>query len=224
MAVPLVQPWLRGTDGGWTHFTMCCWSANDAGRQTVSGLLGTRAATVVPSVGTGFSVVNASAKSELLSIGAGGAYRLIRVRSGVSREADDAAQPDTTAYLWSVSSDVFAYDCTQRGTSRDPLRDCSTGTQTYTRGQVRTPHADWSSAFTVAIPITYGNRSVDVRGRPLTTPRTASGHWTLSGTPSYHGWLWTTEWNVSGVGSGRVAGSAFIRADKEIVLTDGPFN
>lgn len=224
MAVPLLRPWLRGTDGGWWQLTMCCASSNYAQRPTISGLLGGWPAAVVPQANTGIGTdaVDASGASTYTYAGSGGTYRLIRVRSKVGREAEDAAQPATTPYTWTVASDVFTYTCRQRAATRDPLRDCGTGTQQYTRGRLVTPNSTLTSAFRVVVPIDYFVRSVDNKGRPLTTPRTSTGHWTLTATPSYHGWLWTTEWNVNGVGFGRVAGSAF-RSGQQIVLTDGPF-
>lgn len=221
MAVPLVSPWLRGTDGGWVHFTMCCAESNPAQRATISGLLGTHPAAVVPLAFSSIGDAGASAASTVVYAVSGLSYRLTRVASRAER-IDEVGEPALT--LWSVGSDVTSYTCRQRGPTRDPQRDCGTGTHQYTRGQVQTPTGNWASGFSVVLPIRYGIRSVDAKGRPLTVPwRTSTGHWTLTAEPRYHGWLWTTEWSVSGIASGRVAGSAFIRGGSEIVLTDGPF-
>ena len=105
-----------------------------------------------------------------------------------------------TSVRW---ADAFA--CTQRGSTRNPLVDCGNGTHRFTRGSTQVPTVDWDAGYAVSLPISDYARVVDIHGRPLGQPyRTSTGHWTLNAQPQYHGWLWTVEWDITGVaGPGR---------------------
>lgn len=222
MAVPLIKPWLRGNDGGWDQFTLCCTQINPGRLGSVSGLLNDHPAVVVPGGGTeivGLRVSGGATSAVVYGI-SGPYYRYARFVSGTSR----GHQSDPELNPWTVSSDVYSWACQQRGARRDPATDCGNGVHQYTRGQADvTPPAD-PRAYAVVLPINYYARVVDSRGRPLANPyRRSTGHWLLRAQAQYHGWLWTVEWTVAGVGVGRVAGSSFISGSR-IVLTDGPFN
>jgi hypothetical protein len=226
MAVPLIKTWLRGNDGGWSQFTLCCTGINLPGAGTVTGLLNGHPATVVPSGGTSRSGDLTGAASASVVYGVSGAsYRYARFASAVSRTLEDATDPDGSALIWTVSSDVWSWSsCRQRGATRVPATDCGNGIQQFTRGLSRTPRPANPQSYTVALPINYWARVVDSRGRPLANPyRTSTGHWILRTQAAYHGWLWTVEWTVGNVGVGRVAASSYISGDR-IVLTTGPFN
>jgi hypothetical protein len=221
MAVPLVKPWLRGNDGGWDQFTLCCTQVNPGRLGTVTGLLNDHPATVVPGGGsevTG-SVVSGSGTAAVVYGVSGSTYRYARFLSGISR----GRRSDPDLDIWAVSSDVYSWTCRQRGASRNPVADCGNGIHQYTRGDADVaPPAD-PRAYAVVLPISYWARVVDSRGRPLANPyRRSGGHWLLRAQAQYRGWLWTVEWTVGNVGVGRVAGSSFVGGSR-IVVTDGPF-
>lgn len=222
MAVPLVRPWLRGTDGGWDQFTLCCTQINPSRLGSVTGLLNGHPAVVVPGGGseiTGLRVTGSATSSIVYGV-SGTSYRYARFASAVSR----GQQLDPDLDNWEVSSDVYSWTCRQRGAGRNPVLDCGNGIHQYTRGQAQvSPPAD-PRAYAVVVPLSYYARVVDSRGRPLANPyRRSTGHWLLRAQFQYHGWLWTVQWTVGNVGVGRVAGSSFIGGSR-IVLTDGPFN
>jgi hypothetical protein len=226
MAVPLVKTWLRGNDGGWSHFTICCTGINLPEAGTMTGLLNDHPATVVPSGGggDGFDTTGSGTASVVYGV-SGANYRYARFASSVSRGLENSADPDSLL-TWSVSSDVWSWSsCRQRGATRVPATDCGNGIQQYTRGRLGpTPRPANPLVYAVSLPISYWARTVDARGRPLANPyRTSTGHWVLRAQAAYHGWLWTVEWTVGNVGVGRVAGSSFISGDR-IVITTGPFN
>lgn len=226
MAVPLIRPWLHGTDGNWyirpDHVEL---NQGDAGR--LSGTLNDKAAVVVPA---GVSLQNYEQSYSVIGFGSatvifnvsGSSYRRAVLKSTVSRSADLTVQPAQTR--WEVDSDLYAFACTQRGSTRNPLVDCGNGTHQFTRGSAQLPTADWQTAYTVTLPINYYARAVDIHGRPLGTPyRTSTGHWTLNAQPQYHGWLWTVDWDITGVAAARATGSVFASGLRQI-FTDGPFN
>jgi hypothetical protein len=221
MAVPLIRPWLRGNDGGWDRYTICCTQLNPGRLGSVTGLLDDRSAVVAPGGGSGVDGSLAGTGTSTVVYGVSGrSYRLIRYRSSVSR----MQLADPAAFSWQVSSDVYSWSCLQRGTSRNPAADCGTGTHQYTRGQLGVPAPGNPLAYSVRVPISYRARVVDSLGRPLAVPYTSSaGHWLLRAQAQFHGWLWTVEWSVGRVAAARVAGSSFVSGDR-IVLTDGPFN
>lgn len=225
MAVPLVKTALRGTDGGWSHFTICCTGINLPAAGTLTGSLNDHPAAVVPAGGTGIAAgVDGSATASVVYAVSGASYRYARFASLVSVDRENNADP-ASALVWTVSSDVWSWPaCRQRGATRVPATDCGNGTQQYTRGRLGpTPRPANPQAYEVALPISYWARTVDSRARPLANPyKTSTGHWILRTQAAYHGWLWTVEWSVGNVGIGRVAGSSYISGDR-IVLTTSPF-
>jgi hypothetical protein len=225
MAVPLIRPWLRGNDGGWYDFSICCGGINPDRLGSVSGLLNDKTAVVVPDGGTADlnEAVSGVGTSAVVYGVSGRAYRYAKFASDVQREREflDTGIVDE---LWSVSSDVFTWSCTQRGASRNPVADCGNGTQQYTRAFAKIEPTPNPAAYAITLPVNYSARTVDSRGRPLSTPyKRATGHWTLRMQAQYTGWTWTVEWSVGGIGVGRVAGSSFKTAT-HVVLTDGPLS
>jgi hypothetical protein len=221
MAVPLLTPWLRGTDVAWKRFTTCCADSNEGHAASVSGLLGSRTARVVPTGSTSIEEAAGRATSSIVYDVSGRNYRYVRYDALVSRQ-DETGDPAMTD--WTVQSDVFTHTCHQHGATRNHVVDCSNGTQRYTRGSLQIPTTPITNTIAVTVPITYASRPVDSRGRPLSTPtKTATGHWKLDAQTRYNGWLWSVDWSVSGVAAGRVAGSAY-SSGSHIVMTDGPFN
>jgi hypothetical protein len=157
---------------------------NPGQRATLSGALNDKAAVVAPwglSDGDhdyGYHIVGAGSSTVVFDV-SGRSYRRAVLKSTVSRSADTTVQPAQTK--WEVASDLYAFACTQRGSTRNPLVDCGNGTHQFTRGSAQVPTADWDAAYTVSLPISYYARVVDIHGRPLGQPyRTSTGHWTLN--------------------------------------------
>ncbi len=200
---------------------------NPGQRATLSGALNDKAAVVAPwglSDGDhdyGYHIVGAGSSTVVFDV-SGRSYRRAVLKSTVSRSADTTVQPAQTK--WEVASDLYAFACAQRGSTRNPLVDCGNGTHQFTRGSTQVATADWDAAYTVSLPISYYARVVDIHGRPLGQPyRTSTGHWTLNAERQYHGWLWTVEWDITGVAAARATGSVFASGLRQI-LTNGPFN
>jgi hypothetical protein len=220
MAVPLIRPWVRGTDGGWNLFTSCCSEVNPNHRASVSGTLNDKPATVVPGGSEDSGGIVGTGSSTVIYNISGTSYRLARLLSKVTRTN---LLNQVGATDWLVNSDLYAYACSQRGSTRVPAVDCGTGTHQFTRGHAEVAMSEGDTVYTIAVPINYYVRSVDFLGRPLGTPyRSSTGHWTLNAERQYQGWLWTVEWSVNGVATARIAGSSF-SSGSHITLTDGPF-
>lgn len=221
MAVPLLRPWLRGNDGGWSRPTLCCTIVNSRHLASVSGLVNSKSVAVVPTGGAqvGGPVFGHGAASLVLGV-SGRSYHYIRYASQVQRWDEVGGTTN-----WRVTSYARSYSCHQVGATRVISRDCPRGTEQRTHGTLDVPTPGNASApYTVNVPITYVSRPVNGSGTPLGSPtKTATGHWRLSAGKVYNGWLWTVEWSVNSVAMARIAGSSYATSTR-IYLTDGPFN
>lgn len=104
--------------------------------------------------------------------------------------------------------------CTRHGLTRDPVRDCLPGTQTRVSGIADLTNVTWTpgTVVTFTAPLTGLGRPIDSRSRPLANWTTlGNGHWTVRAAldPNGISSLWSTEWNVAGIGSGWQAGAAY---------------
>jgi hypothetical protein len=207
MAVPLFRPAVQGNDGGWTLPTMCCTAINLAGARTVTGVVNGKPAAIVPDGGSGVlgGSIGSTGETSIVYAVSGRSYRYVKYASSVSR-----SNFDLEPTWWGVTSDAYSWRCTQRGTRRDPVADCGTGTHQFTRGtmNVDSPPAD-PEDYSVTVPVAFSERKVDSRGRPLTTPyRRSTGSWTLRTNKFHARWYWTVDWTVAGIGTGHVYGAA----------------